>query len=106
MVLRSALGQIPGAKVLTKDKNLGLWDFLIEYKGKKIALDVRSGPARKFIDNYDSSVKLMFSYEVDCLIFMFRGEVDEAVMKQFDRRSKELRKTVTVVQVLDDSSVQ
>ena len=106
-LLRKTIGAIPGLQLL-QEKIDGYWDYVLEYKDKKIALDVRlAKPSTGGLHaSYDESIKRMLTNPVDCLVFVFGQAPGEEFHQQMERRNKVLQGKIRYLAAQDESTLQ
>jgi hypothetical protein len=75
-----------------------LWDVYFEYRGKRIAADVRSPEnMNKVHESYDDSLKLLASTRSNCLVFVFAHELGPALRDHMASRNSLLEGAVRIV---------
>ena len=107
-LVQKAIEAIPGLTPRKREKPNTYWDFLLDYKGKTIALDVRmrapsSGPPH---GSYDESIKVLFSDPIDCIVFVFPEAPGEEFVQQIEQRNKILQGRLRYVVGQDEATLQ
>src|SRR5208337_4989282 len=100
MVIKS----IPEAVIQQDAPPIKLWDFLFEYKGKKIALDIRLAP-RARVSTLDESIKNLVPHPVDCLIFAFASTPPQELVQQLEQRNRVVGGKIRYVAGEDESTL-
>jgi hypothetical protein len=100
--VKNAITAIPGAQLLPEPTE-GYWDFMVSYKGKKIALDVRTHPAQlPFPRTYEDSIKALAKKVVDYLLFVLPSPIEQKFIEALEARNNVVNNKLKYIAVEND----
>ncbi len=105
-MVRKAVESIPEAQIGEKDPSNNFWDYVLIYKGKKVAIDIRGSAALPLNASFDNSIKLILSNPIDCVVLVFFGTVTDEAKRELDRRSNILAGRLKYISGADESTFQ
>jgi hypothetical protein len=105
-LLETIVASIPDAKI-TRSQSNALWEDLITYKGKTVAIDMRVVPPMDTDESrvaaYDGSMRRLFEHEeIDCLVFLFGKPPNEKMTQYLEARSRMLHDRMKFLVLADE----
>ncbi len=99
-----AIPEVKLEEVSDSSPYTGLWDFILSFKEKKVAIDTRGSIKSPLHISFDNSIKQLFSSDVDCLLFVFFGKLSDDAKHELDRRTAMLGGRLRYLNGADEST--